>query len=35
MSICHCLISGSEKEDEKIVKGINIGIIKKAFKYQL
>jgi 6-pyruvoyl-tetrahydropterin synthase len=36
MSICHCLISGVEKENEEklgFVPGLNL--IKKAFRYQL
>lgn len=38
MSICHCLISGYEKEIEDgkgFIKGLNIGVIKKAIRYQL
>lgn len=33
MSICHCMISQEEKENEE--KGIGLGMIKKAFRYQL
>ena len=36
MSICHCMISGLDLEDGKTtIKGLKIGMIKKAFKYKL
>ncbi|KEJ82501.1 1-phosphatidylinositol-4-phosphate 5-kinase [Oxytricha trifallax] len=38
MSVSHCQISGYEKElkvGQGLIKGVNIGVIKKTFRYQL
>ena len=35
MSVCHCLISGSDQDMDEPNNLLGVGMIKKAFRYQL